>query len=798
MKRFPVVVTGLGAICSIGRDADEFWSNLIAGRSGLGPLGFPEFADYEAPVAGTVPRSWIHDWQPQSGRSVAAPATQSEIVDRMALIAAEEAVRRSGLQLDRCNLDRVGFVVGVCQPTSRCDAVACFLGLNGPRIVVSTACAAGGHAIAIARDKLWAGEADVVVAGGVDILEVSTYAGFASLQALSKGACAPYSRSDGLTLGEAAAFLVLEPQEAATARGAPMLAEVLGSGMSADAYHPTAPDPTGWGAAAAVRRALADARIEPADINWVNGHGTGTPANDAMERRAMRQIFGAAAGRVPISSLKGAVGHTLGAAGAIEAVASVLAIDQDTIPPTANFAAGVDSDLDFVPNSARRTSVNIVVSNNYAFGGNNVSVVVGKPRPGGRPPEEIPPRRVRLTGIGAIGGPGFGIREWEEALAVGTSTVAEIKSFDAEKYPYRWAAEPPSLDGSSLAHPRIWRHMNPLTRLALAATRSALDDADLRLARDARDSVALIFGTGHGPGHAASKVLSGKGPSLSPTDFSTATMNAAAGAVCQALGLRGPTSTITMGGLSGTVALRCAMDIIATGQASVAVVVAADEFCEFLLAVKSYLSTQPDGDPNDALSPDGTIRPYDQDANGTVLGGGAVALVLEAADHCDTRDAEAYCDVIAARHAGDSASYVRLDPTARRFTEVIRSTFAQASIGPEDVQYCAGSAGGVASVDRIEARALSTILKPEAFIGAPKSVTGDCEAASSLANVLACALAISHGVIAPTLNLKNPIPEFSFANGTGPRRGTRVEHALATSLVPGASFGAVVLGRCRP
>ncbi|HEX8779654.1 MAG TPA: beta-ketoacyl-[acyl-carrier-protein] synthase family protein, partial [Nocardioides sp.] len=429
----PVVVTGLGIICAIGRDPAEFWRRLTTGTGGLTAVEDEAFAVFEARYAGQVPDEWITGLLP-------GPDSALDRTAQLALIAARQALAQAGLSAQAgpglLDPDRFGIILGKCQATPDAagryqpmhrteDVVAERLGMRGPRILVSTACAAGGNAVGLAKDKILTGEADAVLAGGVDPLLFGTYAGFAGLKALSTGPCRPYSHSDGLNLGEGAAFLLLEPLDLALARGATPLAEVAGYGLSADAYHATAPDPTGRGGASAVRRALADAGLTTDDVDYVSGHGTGTPANDAMEAKVMRVVFGARAGQVPTSSIKSFVGHTLGAAGAVEAVASVLALRHGTAPPTIGFADdAVPGDLDFVPNTAREMPIRTVVSNNYAFGGNNVSLVLTAPRDpsgddaatGAGGGEGLPRREAVISGLGPVTGLGTGIAEVTEAI----------------------------------------------------------------------------------------------------------------------------------------------------------------------------------------------------------------------------------------------------------------------------------------------------------------------------------------------------------------------------------------------
>lgn len=671
----PVVVTGLGIICAAGRDPAEFWQRLTTGEGGITPLQDEAYAVFEARHAGQVPDAWIDEQLPPGDAGLDRTA-------KLALVAARQAVEHAGLTGGG---PRFGIILGKCQatpdPAGRYqpmhrtgDVVAERLGLLGPRVLVSTACAAGGNAVGLAKDKILTGEADAVLAGGVDPLLFGTYAGFAGLQALSTGPCRPYSRSDGLNLGEGAAFLLLEPLDLALARGATPLAEVAGYGLSADAYHATAPDPTGRGGAAAVRRALADAGLTPADVHYVSGHGTGTPANDAMEAKVMRLVFGERAGQVPTSSIKSFLGHTLGAAGAVEAVAAVLALRHGVAPPTIGFDdEPAAADLDFVPNTARPMTIGTVVSNNYAFGGNNVSLVLTRPR-GPRPYEELPRREAVITGLGPVTGAGTGVAEVSAAVAAGR----------------QGAGNAPSLDGRTYAPRSLWRHMNHLSRMAIAASRLAWEDAGLKLPRKALDDVGLIFATGSGSaestgGFDESIALNPNKPAV--LSFSNVVLNATGGAVCQTLGLRGPTTTICNGGASASIALDCALELIRSGKAEVVLVVAADE------------------------RPTGPV-PY---ATGEEEpGSAAVAFVVESAEHCAARDGRPYVKVLGTAHSRDGSAARLLDGDPPGIVVATREQDAQA--GP--------------------------VITTAGLIG-------DCQAVNGAMNILMGALAVRDGVAPP-------------------------------------------------
>jgi 3-oxoacyl-[acyl-carrier-protein] synthase II len=291
-------------------------------------------------------------------------------------MATGEELYRATVQLRR----RRQFLAGwsetpVSVPT---DDVANVFACYGPRLTVSTACSSGANALGIAADWIRCGRAEAVVCGGTDSLCQMTYSGFNALQALDREPCRPFDkRRAGLTLGEGAAVLVFEHWERAQRRGARILGEFVSYGVSADAHHLTQPRPDGAGAVLATQRALQQGGVAIEDIDYINAHGTGTALNDVVETRAIKSVFGPRAYRIPVTSTKSMVGHCLGAAGAIEALASLLAVRHSFVPPTATLEEpDPECDLDYVPKTSRPQTLRTVLSNSYGFGGNNTSLII--------------------------------------------------------------------------------------------------------------------------------------------------------------------------------------------------------------------------------------------------------------------------------------------------------------------------------------------------------------------------------------------------------------------------------------
>jgi nodulation protein E len=400
-----VAITGLGMISALGKDLAENWSSLIQGKPGIGPIQQLDISKVRfqngAEVRGYDP---LQHFQ----------ANRLDLLDRFAqfaLVAARQAIADSGLKIGSelagktaivtgsCvggqtpmdnefvsvyvkNLNRVHpFVIARTMANAGASHISMEFGICGPAFTISTACSSANHAIGQAFWMVRSGQVDAAITGGSEApFSFGFLKSWEAMRAVASDTCRPFSKDRrGLILGEGAAMLVLEAMDRAQARGAKILGEIVGFGMSADAGHITSP--TVQGPASAMRAALADAQISPEQINYINAHGTGTPTNDQVETRAIREVFGQHADKLAVSSTKSMHGHALGAAGALEAVATVMAIREKTIPPTANFTApDPQCDLDIVPNHARPTEVEFALSNSFAFGGLNAVIAFAKPK----------------------------------------------------------------------------------------------------------------------------------------------------------------------------------------------------------------------------------------------------------------------------------------------------------------------------------------------------------------------------------------------------------------------------------
>jgi 3-oxoacyl-[acyl-carrier-protein] synthase II len=407
VDRRRVVVTGLGALTPVGNTTEEFWDALRNGRSGIGPITKFDTTDYPTRIAGEVrgfdPLKFVDKKE----------ARRLDPYLMYAVASAVMAVEDSGLDIAKVDGTRFGVLVGsgiggittllethktlIAKGPDRVSPffipmliinmasglISMRFGARGPNSSVVTACATGNHAIGDATRIIQRGDADVMIAGGAEAIIVDlTFAGFCAMKAMSTRnddptrASRPFdAERDGFVCGEGAGLMVLESLEHARRRDARTYAEVIGYGMTGDAHHMTAPDPEGDGAARAMAAALGDAGLAPAAVQYINAHGTSTPYNDKYETLAIKRVFGDHARRLAVSSTKSMTGHLLGAAGGIEAIASVLALHHGVLPPTINYEKpDPDCDLDYVPNQARKQAIEVAMSNAFGFGGTNATL----------------------------------------------------------------------------------------------------------------------------------------------------------------------------------------------------------------------------------------------------------------------------------------------------------------------------------------------------------------------------------------------------------------------------------------
>lgn len=406
-----VVVTGIGVISALGTGVEKNWNALLQGKSGVDRITRFDASELPTQIAGEIKDFNAEEFIDKK------EIKKMDLFIQYALAAADMAMKDSALEVNEENAERVGVLVGSGLgglPTIEKyhealaeggykkvspffipmliinlapGQISIRYGAKGPNFSVVSACAAGTHAIGEAYQVIRRGDADAMITGGAEsTITPLAIAGFNAMKALStrnddpQGASRPFDKDrDGFVMGEGAGILILEEYEGAKARGAKIYAEVVGYGLSGDAYHLTAPAPEGEGAARCMKMALKSARLNPEEVDYINAHGTSTPFNDYYESLAIKSALGEHSRKVMVSSTKGMTGHALGAAGGIEAVYSILAMERGVVPPTINYQnPDPDCDLDYVPNIARQAKVNVAVSNSLGFGGTNATIIFKK------------------------------------------------------------------------------------------------------------------------------------------------------------------------------------------------------------------------------------------------------------------------------------------------------------------------------------------------------------------------------------------------------------------------------------
>lgn len=413
LEKKRVVITGLGATTPLGNDLDSYWQGLLAGKSGIGPITHFDASQHATRIAAEVKGFDPHDHMDRKD------AKRMDRFAQFAVATSRQALADAQLEITDLNAEQVGVMIGtgvgglkvmeeqqtvfLNRGPSRCSPfmvpmmianmaaglTAIHTGARGPNSCPVTACAAGSNAIGDAFRLVQQGYAQAMICGGTEAAVTPlSVAGFASARALSTRndepqlASRPFDRErDGFVIGEGCGILILESLEHALSRGAKIYGEIVGYGMTCDAYHMTAPVPGGEGAARCIQLALKDAGVTPDQVDYINAHGTSTPANDPTETQAIKTALGEVARSIVVSSTKSMTGHLLGGSGGIEGVAAAMVVSHDEVPPTINLQnPDADCDLDYVPNQSRKVPVNLALSNSFGFGGHNVTLVFQKYR----------------------------------------------------------------------------------------------------------------------------------------------------------------------------------------------------------------------------------------------------------------------------------------------------------------------------------------------------------------------------------------------------------------------------------
>jgi len=596
-KKDRCVVTGIGILNSIGNNKEEVLGSMKKGTTGIHKITRFETDKFMSQIGAE-----LKNYDPNMHFSK-AEQKMYDYCAQYAIISAKEAIEDSHLNLEEMKQQRIGLAFGTCngginsleeqgnikqldqKRTARYpfyqqgDDVATFFGLNGPINTLNTACAASGNAIGFAYDMITEGYADVMLAGGSDSMSPTVYAGFNVLQALNSEPCSPYSDKLGLSLGEGAAFVVLEPLSKALKRKAFIYSEICGYGLSSDSYHETAPDPEGAGIRFAVELALKQSGVDKEQIGYINTHGTGTKANDSAELKGLENFFGEKLfSNILFSSSKAYFGHNLGAAAAIEYVTTLLAMQEGLLPATVNFETAREGCeyQNLISNNMKQASPEYFLCNNSAFGGHNASIVSknwNKSQTSIAPiPRSNKTERVVITGMGMINGLGHIQGGAFERIFNSNAPIDEC-SFSLKEY------------DQSLYQ----RRMNRLSQFGIGAADLALKDANLEVTEKNQQKIGLIYGTSRGTLQSAEKyfnsIFENSPEYASGIYFPDLVVNSTAGKIGKKLQIKGYSSSLSTGGNDGLMSAFYGFEVIRKAIHDDCLVGAGDEHSELSRAI---------------------------------------------------------------------------------------------------------------------------------------------------------------------------------------------------------------------
>lgn len=786
------VVTGLGTINAIGNNVEEAWANALASVSGIQNTTTVDTLNCYANLAAEVKDDTL---------DLIQGTEEMDRSSKLAIKASLEAIKDAGYDDFKGNT-RVSVIMGSCvggavsidhyyrnnkdkndvmkMAISAIAAnVAGYVHAGGVVTNIANACAAGTISIAYACDLIRAGKADVVIAGGSDAFASVPYAGFLALHALSSEKCSPFNKCQGITLGEGSGAVIVESYEHAKARGAKIYCEVLGSGVSSDAHHITAPREDGEGQMNCINWALNTSGVEKKEIGYINAHGTGTAKNDNAEFLSLHTIFDEENDNLSVSSTKAMVGHCLGAAGAIEAVFAIKALTENKVPATLGYEGEEDfsrlkekgGKIDFVPNYSKDKELTTVMSNSFAFGGNNASIIFSKKQ--GNVETRNDHGRVFITGLGFV-------------TPFGNSKEAYINSLKENKKP----------DSSSMKSivtiedymeygiKPVYRKHDNLSHLQVASGMQALKDANITIDDTNATKIGIVEGTADGALGTCleftENIVEKGNANGSAFKFPNTVYNAAGGYLSIVSGIKGYNVTLTNGSQSGLQSIAYGMNIIRQGKEEVILATGSDEN---ILGIEEIYSKV------GVIASDATL-PFDN-KDGFTLSDGSITLVLEQDQRAISRNAKKYAEVLGYGMATKAVGFGNLEGSDMGLVEAIHLALADANLTIDDIDTVAGFANGYKVVDSIELNALEMVFGSKVSklnVIETKQNTGDARSASAALSAAVSALLLSG--------------ELDFVNGYGlengkvmPKKiyGKDMKNVLSIAYSLGGTYTAIII-----
>ena len=785
------VVTGLGTINAIGNNVEEAWSNALASVSGIKNTTTVDTVDCYATLAAEVKDDTLD----------LIPGTENmDRSSKLAVKATLEAIKDAGLADFEGNT-KVSVIMGSCvggavsidhyyrndKPASDVTKmaisaiaanVAGYVHAGGVVTNIANACAAGTISIAYACDLIRAGKADIVIAGGSDAFASVPYAGFLALHALSSEKCSPFNKCQGITLGEGSGAVIVESYEHAKKRGAKVYCEVLGSGVSSDAHHITAPREDGEGQMNCINWALKTSGVNKNEIGYINAHGTGTAKNDNAEFLSLHTIFDEENDNLSVSSTKAMVGHCLGAAGAIEAVFAIKALTTNKVPATLGYEAD-DFDrlkekggkIDFVPNTSREKELETVMSNSFAFGGNNASIVFSKNQ--GNVKTTNDNGKVYITGLGLV-------------TPFGNGIDAYLNAVKEDKKPESTSLKSEALidDYVEFGLKPVYRKHDNLSHLQVVSGMQALKNAGITLDDTNATKIGIVEGTADGALGTCleftENIVEKGNANGSAFKFPNTVYNAAGGYLSIVSGIKGYNVTVTNGSQSGLQSVAYATNIIRQGKEEVVLATGTDENIEGINEIYNkvgYVASD-------------VALPF-ENKNGFTLSDGSITLVLENDKTATARGAKKYAEVLGYGMATKPVGFGNIEGSDLGLVEAIKLALADANLTIDDIDTVAGFASGYKVVDDIELNALEMVFGDKVSnltLLETKYHTGDARSASAALSLAEASLLLSGDL--------DKDKGYKLLNGKvvdAVVEGKNMKNVLAIAYALGGTYTAVVI-----
>jgi beta-ketoacyl-acyl-carrier-protein synthase II len=808
-----VVITGLGVVAPNGIGKEDFWSACVSGRSGIRRITRFDASQLPTRIAGEVP-----DFEPEAFGISQKEALHTDRSTQFALAAASLAIQDAKLldDLSEAERDRMGVYVGSAMATvaegdqllpllkdddahsieyemygnasaklllthASAAAIAIHYQLRGPSMAIATGCSAGADAIGEAFWAIQDGYADCMIAGGADsAISYGGLAAFNILGALStrndepERASRPYDQQrDGFVMAEGAGILVLEERERALARNAHIYAELITFVSNINSHHMTALPPDGAPLQQLLRQALDEARITPAQLGYINSHSSSTPINEIAETAAYKAVFGEQAYHIPISSTKSMIGHTQGAASAIETVVTALVLERQVIPPTINqqFPDPL-CDLDYVPNIARQATVEVALTHSSGFGGvNNLLVLsqdswrdkqssIGNVMRTGSAHQRK--RRVVITGLGVVAANGIGKEAFWRSTSRGISGIKPLQRYPVSHLPIRVGGEVSDFAAQDYIERKLIKRTDRTTHFVFAAVQEALREANIVLEQENPQRVgAVIANTLGGIEFAMEQLqpLFERGPRYISVYSAIAWLQVAnVGQISIRHGFQGYCKTPVNDTVGGLNALGIAFRSIQRGAADVIITGACEApLHPMILSLLARDGYAPNGENPNAY------RPFDRRAAGLLLAEGAGICILEEYEHARARGVPIYGEIVGYGHTNDAHGFLNPSSNGSQYARAIQHAMQERNLSLEDIAYFSLDGRAIPSSDRGEAEALRMVFGTglqRLPVSVPRTMFGHSYAAAGPLDAITALLALRYGMIPPTINCEQLDPRY--------------------------------------